>query len=114
MLSAIWRPELEDHPAVLPEENARARSTVGGLAGRRLPPAGMSRSSAAAVHPVMEVEQAEPRFGRLEQDGARPVAEQHRGGTVERIDDGVHQVRADHDHPPVGARGHSCAPVVSP
>src|SRR5205807_5159449 len=44
-------------------------------------------------------------FGRLENYGARPVAEDHAGGTVGVIDDRGHHIRSDHQDSLVCASG---------
>ena len=45
-------------------------------------------------------------FGRLDQHGARAIAEQHAGGAVGVVDDAGHGVGADHQDLLVRAGGH--------
>ena len=94
------------------------QALVHGLVRRRLPAAAgrhAQRRPAAAVHLVLEVEDAEPVLRRRADDhGAGAVAEEHAGRAIGVVDDARHHVGADHQRmcaprPPLTI----CAPTVS-
>ena len=59
---------------------------------------------------MIEIQDAVPRLGPLEQHRTGPVPEEHRRGAVERIDDGAHEVGPDDYDSLVRTGGHQLRP----
>ena len=66
--------------------------------------------AAAAIDPMIEVQEAISGLGRFQQRRAGAIAEEHRRGPVERVDDRAHEIRADDDHSLMGAAGDELRP----
>ncbi len=98
--------KLEHRSSILLQEVLAGRHR--GHTRRQEAPSGRHQEvvTAAAVNPVVEIENSVSRLCPFEEGRACAIAEEHGSGPVEWIDDRAHEIGADDDNPFVNATRH--------
>src|SRR5215203_4841550 len=97
--------KLEYRPSVLLEEMLARSDRVD--TRRQLTPAGghLEVISSAPIYSMMEVENSVTWLGTLQECGACAITEQNSSGSIQRIDDGAHEIGSHHNDVAVCSAG---------